>query len=120
MKIAVTSQGREAESAVDPRFGRCKYFMVFDEATGRYTVLANEQNLQSAQGAGIQAGQNLIECGVEVVITGNIGPKAFKVLRANGIRVYTAAEMTVAEAVTAYKDGRLPEFLGENVEEHYI
>ncbi|MCL6549106.1 MAG: hypothetical protein K6T30_09390, partial [Alicyclobacillus sp.] len=73
MKIAVTSQGREAESAVDPRFGRCKFFMVFDEATGKYTVLANEQNLQSAQGAGIQAAQHLIDHGVEVVITGNYG-----------------------------------------------
>ena len=116
MKIAVTSQGQEPESPVDPRFGRCRYFLFFDEETGNYTVLANEQNLQAAQGAGIQAAQHLLEGGAEVVITGNIGPKAFKVLRANGIRVYTATGMTVAEAVAAYRAGKLAESLEETAE----
>ena len=116
MKIAVTSEGEKPEGMVDPRFGRCRYFLVFDEATGSYTVLPNEQNIQAAQGAGIQAAQRLIEHGVEVVITGNIGPKAFKSLRADGIRVYTAAGMTVTEAVAAYRAGKLAESLEETAE----
>ncbi|MGQ9779812.1 MAG: NifB/NifX family molybdenum-iron cluster-binding protein [Bacillota bacterium] len=116
MKIAVTSEGQGPESVIDPRFGRCRYFLVFDEATGEYTVLPNEQNIQAAQGAGVQAAQHLIDHGVGVVITGNIGPKAFKSLRTGGIRVYTAAGMTVAEAVAAYRAGKLAECLEETVE----
>ena len=77
MKIAITSQGKELESPVDPRFGRAKFFIVADTEQEGFTVADNGQNLNAAQGAGIQAGRNVVDLGVQAVITGHVGPKAF-------------------------------------------
>ena len=55
MKVIVTSQGQELNSPVDPRFGRAKYFLVVDTETGDFSAADNSQNLNAAQGAGIQA-----------------------------------------------------------------
>ena len=77
MKVIVTSQGRELNSPVDPRFGRAKYFIVVDTETGDLSAADNSQNLNALQGAGIQAATNVIDAGAEAVVTGHVGPKAF-------------------------------------------
>lgn len=43
MKIAVTSQGESPESPIDQRFGRAKFFMLYDIESGlRKRVTAHE------------------------------------------------------------------------------
>ena len=76
MKIAISSQGNFPDSNVDPRFGRAKYFIIYDTETDSFDVIDNVQNIQAAQGAGIQAAQNVANQNVELVISGNLGPKA--------------------------------------------
>lgn len=73
MKIAITSQGKEMQSPVDPRFGRARWFIVTD--TGAFEPVDNEKNLDAAQGAGIQAGRAVAKLGVEAVVTGNVGQR---------------------------------------------
>ncbi|MBN2131387.1 MAG: NifB/NifX family molybdenum-iron cluster-binding protein [Sedimentisphaerales bacterium] len=107
MKIAVTAQGNELESPVDPRFGRAKYFVVVDTETGEFTAVDNTQNLNAAQGAGIQAGRNVVELDVQAVLTGHVGPKAFATLLAGGVQVYPGATGTVAQAIEQFKSGAL-------------
>lgn len=107
MKVAITSQGDKLESPVDPRFGRAKYFIVLDTGSGAFSVLNNEQNLNSAHGAGIQAAKTVSEAAIEAVITGFVGPKAFSALETAGISVYTGASGSVAGAVAAFKAGAL-------------
>jgi len=119
MKIAVTSQGKELSSQVDPRFGRAKYFIVVDIDSGEFTAEDNSQNLNAAQGAGIQAGQNVIDLGVEAVITGNAGPNAFKTLRAGNVKIYIGATGTVADVIEQFKGGKLQEASEANVEGHW-
>jgi len=104
MKIAVTSTGRTLTSKVDPRFGRASYFIIIDSESGDFQAVENSQNLNLPQGAGIQAGKTIIENGAEVLITGNCGPKAFKVLESAGISIITGAKGTVDEVVQMYKD----------------
>jgi len=53
MKIAFSSNGPENNSMVDPRFGRAKYFIVFDTDTYESSVIDNTVNLNVVQGAGI-------------------------------------------------------------------
>jgi len=119
MKVAVTSQGRELTSPVDPRFGRARYFILVDTETGQATAADNSQNLNAAQGAGVQAGRNVVELGAAAVITGHVGPKAFATLQAGGVRVYTGASGSVAEAIEQLKAGRLQQSTGADVEGHW-
>jgi len=116
----VTSQGRELSSPVDPRFGRAKYFLVVDSETGDFEVAGNEQNLHALQGAGIQAGKNVTDLGVQAVVTGHVGPKAFATLQAGGVAVYTGAEGTVAEAVQQLEAGTLKQAASADVEDHWV
>ena len=120
MKIVVTAQGEQMQSPVDPRFGRAKWFIVIDTETGAFEAVDNKKNFDAAQGAGIQAGRNAAELGVEAVVTGNVGPKAFATLRAAGIKVHTGARGTVQEALEQFKTGKLESTQEANVEGHWM
>jgi predicted Fe-Mo cluster-binding NifX family protein len=119
MKVAVPSQGPETDSAVDPRFGRARYFIVFETETRETSSIDNAQNLNAVQGAGIQAARNVIEAGAQGLIAGNVGPKAFAALRAAGVNVYAAPGGSVAEAFEAFMAGRLQRVSRPNVEGHW-
>ncbi|MCL6560249.1 MAG: NifB/NifX family molybdenum-iron cluster-binding protein [Firmicutes bacterium] len=119
MKVAVTARGEELSSPVDPRFGRCSWFIVADTETGEYHAVSNQQNLNAAQGAGIQAAENVCRQGVGAVVTGHCGPKAFRTLNAAGIKVFTGADGTVAETLTKFKNGSFTEADGADVEGHW-
>lgn len=105
---------------VDPRFGRAAKFQICDTETGETSFVDNTQNLNAAQGAGIQAAQNVIDAGVEAVITGNCGPKAFRVLGSAGITIYTVQDVTVQEALKALKEGQLQAVSAATVESHWV
>ncbi len=120
MKVAITSQGPDMNSAVDPHFGRAKCFIVVDTETGDFAAHDNSQNLNAVQGAGIQAGRNVIDLGVEAVITGNVGPKAFATLQAGGVEIYIGATGSVNDAIEQLKAGTLELVSKANVEGHWI
>ena len=120
MKLAVTAQGPGTSTQVDPRFGRARYFIVVDTETGESSTVDNAVNLNALQGAGIQAGRSVVELGVDVLITGHVGPKAFSTLKAGGMAVYTGASGTVAEAVEQYKAGKLRAAESADVEGHWV
>ncbi|OPX90034.1 MAG: Dinitrogenase iron-molybdenum cofactor [Pelotomaculum sp. PtaB.Bin104] len=120
MKIAISAQGQDLESFVDQRFGRCSWFAIIDTETGDYQAVANEQNLNAAQGAGIQSAEIVSRNGVEAVVTGHCGPKAFRTLNVAGIKLFTGAEGTVADALDKFKSGALTEAQDADVEGHWI
>lgn len=119
MKIAITSMGQQLDSPVDPRFGRAQCFIVVDTETDAWSVIDNECNMNSAQGAGIQAAKVVVDAGAEVLITGHVGPKAFSALHAANVGVYTGADGTVAETLSRYRAGQLPRASTANVEGHW-
>jgi len=119
MKIAITATGKDMSSNVDPRFGRAKYFIVVDTDTNEAVAHDNTQNLNAAQGAGIQAGETVARLGAAAVISGNVGPKAFRALHAAGIKVFLCEGATAAEAVRRFKGGELKEIEAANVEGHW-
>ncbi len=120
MKIAITAQDKEPDAQVDSRFGRAKFFIVVDTDSGETTVHDNVQNLNAAQGAGIQAGRNVADLGVEGVVTGHVGPKAFKVLEAAGIKIYNGATGTVKDTIQQFKNGQLQCIDNPDVEGHWV
>ena len=119
MKIAVTSKGTDLDSEVDPRFGRAAYILIVDPETLEFEALDNKENVNALKGAGIQAGQNVVELGAEAVVTGNVGPKAYATLQAANVKVYIGASGTVAQSLEAFKAGKLQAADAANVQGHW-
>jgi len=117
LKVAVTSQNDSLESEIDPRFGRCSYFLIIDTDTMVFDSISNESAMSSG-GAGIQAAQTIAKTGAKAVVTGNMGPNAFQTLSAAGIKVFTGANGTIKEAIDKYKKGELKESEAPNVGSH--
>ena len=120
MKIAVSSTGKDIKSNIDQRFGRAPYFVIVDSDTMEYKAVENSQNLELPQGAGIQAGKTIVDNNVDVLITGNCGPKAFKVLESANIKIATGAKGLVIDAVLQYKNNKLEHAGKANVEGHWV
>jgi len=113
MRICVSSHGNNLDSQVDPRFGRCQYFILVDTETLEFEAIKNP-NIESMGGAGIQSGQLVTSRQVKTVITGNVGPNAFETLQAAGIKVITGASGSIREALEKYKKGELKPAGGPN------
>lgn len=120
MHIAVTSRGEDLMAEVDSRFGRAPKFIIVDSDTMSFQVVDNKQSLDLPQGAGIQAAQNIIPHSPDVLLTGNCGPKAFKLLDAAGIKVVVGVRGTIKVAVEAYLNGEYTHTTQANVEGHWV
>jgi predicted Fe-Mo cluster-binding NifX family protein len=115
MRVAVSAAGNTLDSPVDPRFGRCAYFIIADvEGNEIKNVEAIQNPAMSARGgAGIQAAQLIASNKVEVLITGNIGPNAAGVLSSTGIKIVISMPgISVKEAIEKYLKGELGEVQG--------
>jgi len=119
MKIIFTTPGDKLDAPLDPSFGRTPNFLVYDMQTQAFEIISNQQNLNAAQGAGIQAAQTIAKAGAQALITGHCGPKAFRVLEAASIKVFNTDAPTVAEALARYRSGDLTEAQSANVEGHW-
>lgn len=119
MKIAFTTSGNDLNAPLDTRFGRAQKFLVYDLESETFEVIDNAQNLNAAQGAGIQSAETVARLGAKAVVSGHCGPKAFRVLTAAGIKVFNADSGTVAEALGQYRAGKLVEAGGADVEGHW-
>ena len=118
MKICVSAESNSLDSPIDPRFGRCPYFVIVDSENMQFEVI---QNMASGAtgGAGIQAAQTIAGKGVKVLITGNVGPNAFQALSAAGIKIVTGASGTVREVVEKYMRGELSDTGAPTVKGHF-
>ena len=122
MKIAISCIQEKKEGPMDSRFGRAPYFFfIQSDGTSGY-FKPNTQNKQAVQGAGIQAAQSILKEEAKVLITGHCGPKAFRVLKEGGVRVYTAgsAELKVEEALRLFSEEKLEELNSADVEGHWV
>ena len=108
MKVAVSADREGNEAGVDARFGRCAYYVFVDTETGETSYLENAA-VASGHGAGVQAAQLVVSNGADAVISGRVGPNAFQVLTAAGVKVFQSGGQTVATAVEDLKAGKLAE-----------
>lgn len=119
MKIAFTASGNDLNAPLDNRFGRAAKFLIYDLDGGKFEVIDNQQNLNAAQGAGIQSAETVARLEAKALVTGHCGPKAFRVLQAARIRVFTTNAGTVAEALELYRAGKLTEARSADVDGHW-
>lgn len=118
MKIAISSNGTTLESNVDSRFGRCPYYIIYDTESDDYRHAINKSS-QATGGAGIQAAQMISDMKVESVITGNIGPNAFRVLSAASIKIYSGATGSIKDAIEKFKNGEYKQTVSPDVGSHF-
>jgi len=118
VKICVTAAGNTLDAPVDPRFGRTAYFVVVDSETMSFEAVSNTA-VGAMSGAGIQAAQIIASKGVNVVITGNVGPNAFQALASAGVKIVVGAYGTVREVIEKYKRGELTETRVPTVGGHF-
>jgi predicted Fe-Mo cluster-binding NifX family protein len=118
MKIAISSTGKDLDAQVDPRFGRCQYFIIVEPKSLEYKVFENP-NIDAAGGAGIQSGRMMADNGVKAVLTGNVGPNAFQTLNAAKVEIITGVSGTVREAVQRYNNGEFQSTKEATVADHF-
>ena len=104
MKIAVSSSGNDLDSQIDPRFGRCTYFIIVETDDMSFEVFENK-SMALGGGAGIQSAQFVASNGARTIITGNLGPNAVKALSAAGVEVFAGQSGSVREAIERYRSG---------------
>jgi predicted Fe-Mo cluster-binding NifX family protein len=119
MKVVVTAERAAWDGAVDPRFGRAAMFVLVDTTSRELHGIDNSAGISAAQGAGVQAAAAVCRAGAEAIITGHCGPKAFATLAAGGVRVFTGADGTVADAVAKFEAGELTEARFADVAGHW-
>jgi predicted Fe-Mo cluster-binding NifX family protein len=118
MRIAVSATQPSLDADVDPRFGRCQYFIIVDPQIMEFEALENS-NVMAGGGAGISTAQTMANKGVEVVLTGNCGPNAYQTLSEAGIQVITGVAGKVQDAIQAYKTGQFQATSQPSVGAHF-
>lgn len=106
MKIAISATGNSAQASFNPRFGRCDFFLVWDDQEEKWETHANPA-MEARGGAGTQAAQFIAHLGVQVIISGRFGPNAYTALEAAGIQTYVAQSGTGQEVLQQFLAGDL-------------
>jgi predicted Fe-Mo cluster-binding NifX family protein len=118
MKLCISSTGNDLDASVDPRFGRCQYFLFINSETMDFESVGNPAFIAGG-GAGVQAAQLVVNKGADVVITGNVGPNAFQALQAAGLKIITGAQGTVRNVIESFKKDAFDYAGAPSVETHY-
>lgn len=118
MKVAITAAGADLHSQLDPRFGRCHTFILFDTETEHWEAIPNRAG-DATGGAGVIGAQLLAENKMEAVITGHVGPNSARSLEAAGISVYCTSSCSVEGALKALEAGELKPASGSTVSSHH-
>ena len=118
MKIAISATDQNMDADVDPRFGRCTYFIVVDPETMEFEVIDNS-GAMDAGGAGVSAAQAVVDKDVQALLTGNCGPNAYQVLTSAGIQLITGVSGKIRDVVENYRSGKYQVSTQANVPDHF-
>ena len=102
MKACVLADGDSLSSYVADDFGHAPYMIVVDMDTMAFEAIKNE--FVNAMGAGMKVADAIVKLGVDVVITGGIGPHGYETLTNAGITVSFDEDGTVEERVKAVRE----------------
>jgi len=119
MKVAITATENSLEGQLDPRFGRARYFLVYDLENDRSEFIDNHQNLNAPQGAGVQSAQTVLDQQVGAVVSSNLGPRAHAILSQAGVKIFQSEERPLKDIVEDLKNDRLNKITGANVPGHW-
>ncbi|EHL09072.1 dinitrogenase iron-molybdenum cofactor [Desulfitobacterium hafniense DP7] len=104
MKIALPSR----QNRIDDHFGHCEYFTVFSVDEGK-KELVDQETVSSPVGCGCKSNiaQTLAEMGVTLMLAGNMGEGAVRVLSNSGISVIRGCSGEVKSVAQQWLEGTL-------------
>jgi len=102
MKIAMPTRGGE----IDAHFGHCEYFTVFTVDGG---AIVAEERVDSPAGCGCKSNVASILAGkgVSLMVAGNMGDGAVRVLKREGVEVIRGCAGSVRDRAEDWAAGRL-------------
>ncbi len=108
MLIGICANGHSLESKTSNRFGRCDYFVIYDDVSKDKKFIENTAK-EDVSGAGGRAVKLLSDEGVGIVLAPKVGPKALAALDGFEVKAYEYKDgMNVEEAIIAYLNHELP------------
>lgn len=105
-KVAIASTGPGMGYGLSPSFGRSPFFVIYDPATGEFSVVANP-NANDLTGVGTQTGQYMVDLGVSNVVAGSFSPEAAGALHTLRVNMFQGMAGSVQDALSVYNSGRL-------------
>lgn len=110
MKLAIALKENEYNSSVDERFGRAPFFIIIDSDTKEFELIENEAK-DEATGAGLKAVKNLLKHEIDIIIAGEIGPKAGELIYDLEIPTFKFKDLEkVDEIVKAFNENTLEKY----------
>lgn len=121
MKIAVSAESNDLKQNVSPVFGRCPGFIIaeIEESQVKEHFFIPNPAMQAGMGAGIAAAQEIAKQGAKAIISGNIGPNAFSVLKQSGIQVFQFYSGSIETALKQFAEGKLTEINASTAGGHF-
>jgi predicted Fe-Mo cluster-binding NifX family protein len=107
MKIVVSATGQDMESDIDETFHRCSFYLIVDTTTNSHKTLENTVRDRPDE-IGAMVGQIVADKGIDIVITADIGPKAFEIFNRYGIKIYRA-NGKIDDVISEFSKGKLSE-----------
>jgi predicted Fe-Mo cluster-binding NifX family protein len=100
MKTLITSQEASENAAMDLRFGRAKWFCIYDDQS-KQTTFTENPSVDAQGGAGVKTAETAVEMGVTRIISGHFGPKAKEILDKFNIQlIENKNEQSIKEIIT--------------------
>lgn len=118
MRVAISASENSLDASVDPRFGRCAFLLVVESETMEIVGGGRNEFAAAAGGAGTQTAQQVAQLKADAVLTGNVGPNAYNVLKAAGVRTFTGVSGPVRQALQDLQQGKLRETRGATAPPH--
>jgi len=106
MKVAISSEGPDLESAISRRFGVSAYLLIVDLESGTLEAVQNPGSV-ARYSAGIQAVVQLLSRDVQVLLTGYCSPVARQHLEANGVQVRAGLSGIGRDILQRYKTAEM-------------
>jgi len=103
MKIAIAASENHVKSQVDPHFGRCDWYCIFDTETKKTEFIENTSR-NHIEKAGCEAVDFLSGKGINIAIAGRFGSKVVEAFRANKIQMIVPEKVkTINEIINQIK-----------------
>jgi predicted Fe-Mo cluster-binding NifX family protein len=102
MRIAIPSTGENLTSPISDTLGRSPFLIFYDSSTGEYDSVENP-GFQIQDGSGLKASEIIIQNNTDVLLTIEIGRKAYSLLMKEHMKIQLLKSGgTVKSAINKY------------------